>query len=193
MILTITQASEVAAVGTFPALANTLSIGTGSASTIAAICIVVSVFLEHFYRYRPSAFLSAYLTITVLFDIIRLRLVCRQEITALGILAAVGAGSKLALMILLEDVPSRSIFLFKEIRMVMNRLSVAGAWIRASIISLKTIFLRGFRTPLSLDDIDELDGDLQSETAIRTFQQHWNKGILNLTGPYYDWTLFNKI
>lgn len=157
-----------------PTLHDALGLSTGPVSCVATICAVLALFTEHFYCYHSAVLLSVYLAITILLDIARVHTFYLRGFTSTDTLAAVGVGAKLALMIL-EEVSKRSLFLNKEKQKTMSRASVAGFWGRTFVTWLNTTLLRGFRTPLTLDDIDDLDGDLQPEQVAQAFQEHWNK------------------
>lgn len=134
--------------------------------------MLLSLVIEHFYSYSPSTILSIYLACTIVFDIVRIRLFFLRGLSTEGILGAISIGCKVVLMIL-EEVPKRSLFFNEEKRENMSKVRVSGFWARTFFTWLYSIFFLGYRATLRPQDLEKLDVSLVADTVVPEFRKNW--------------------
>lgn len=141
-------------------------------SCVAGYCVILALYTEHFYFLHPSLLLNVFLSITVVFDAIKTYSLFNRSIISEAALQAVIVASRLVL-ILLEEVSKRSLFISKELQTNTGREAVSGFWSRALFTWLNATFWIGAKTVLRVDDLDKLDQDLQAANIAQRFRKYW--------------------
>lgn len=157
------------------ALDSQLSTVTGNISTVFSICLFVAVWIEHLYNTRPSRQLSAFIALTALFDLCKVRSYYLRELHTLTGFTVVIMWFKL-LVIILDEV-SKEPHLLKGVSFEPDGLeSMNGPWDWALLRWINPKFLFGYHASLQVDDLHFLDPELQSTPLILQFQKNWDKG-----------------
>lgn len=154
-----------------------VGIAAGVTSSLAAVCIVVAIFAEHFYSVRPSLLLSFYLALTWILDVFKTYSVFHRGLVTEGIFLSLVLVTK-AVLILLEEVPKRGLFISKDLQDKTGKEAISGFWTRTLYLWLNATFVRGYRAILSTEDLDKLDPDLKAKAVYERFQQRWDRGTV---------------
>ncbi|KAJ5893247.1 hypothetical protein N7495_004938 [Penicillium taxi] len=150
-----------------------LSITANVLSFIAAIFISILSFMEHSRSPRPSILLSAFLSLTVLFDIAQVRTMwllyhAIPEITYLRLFTAAIAVK--AVLFLLESL-QRRIWLKWDWR-EHSPEETAGLYGLGSFLWLGPLFKLGFQKVLNVSDLFPIDSSISVERVQASFSQH---------------------
>ena len=153
------------------------TLAASSLSCVATLCIAAVLYLEHHRLLRSSAFLSVYLSITVLFDIVKARsYFIRPGLTSLGALATVVITSKLALLLLMEK-SKRSLIRSALFRVSMGPEVTSGFWARSLFLWLNATLLAGFKNIISVDDLRDMGPEFDSDSLLAKFLARWPTGM----------------
>lgn len=152
-----------------------MGIAAGVINCLAAFCVLFALFIEHLYSFRPSLLLGSYLSVTLIFDIVAVRSFFLRQITSeAGLRIAILASR--AILMVLEELSKRSLFICEEKKKDIGKEQVAGFWGRALFLWLNPTLVLGFRKSFDSHDLDNVDDALKTETIRRDFQRHWSKG-----------------
>lgn len=133
---------------------------------------------EHRHSPRPSTLLSVHLSLGVLFDVAMTRSYFRRHgLYALGCLSIVVVILKMAIL-LLEEVSKRSLVYDQQLRSSLGRESTSGFWSRSLFLWLNSTLCFGFRSIMSVGDLQDLGPELGSARLFAKFQVFWEKGKL---------------
>lgn len=154
---------------------TTTGIASRAVSCLASLCILATLYTEHFYSPRPSLLLGLYLVITLLFDIVKIRSAFLRDAVSDGSLA-IGAIGLRFVLIILEEIPKRSLFISHEKQVSANKESTGGFCSRAVFVWLFPLFHLGYNTRITVEDLDELSEDMQVSRLDDCFREHWDKG-----------------
>ena len=135
--------------------------------------------LEHDRNIKPSFILFAYLFLSVILDLARCRTLWMVESTP-----AVPALFTIALilrfiLLLVESVGKRR-FLIAEYR-GWAKETTASTLSRGTFFWLNTLFVRGYKNNLALEDLDSLNPKLDSATLHRAYQEAWDQGMQDIS------------
>lgn len=175
MVLFAAITSRVCLFNSHEHLHTTIAVISGVATVVAALCINLAIFAEHFYSVRPSHVLSVYLALTVLFNAAETYSLFNRELQNESIASIVILVGK-TILIALEEVPKRQLFLSKELQLSTGREAVSGFWSRTFYTWLNATFVRGYRAILKVEDLDKLDSALKSSRLSKIFIQYWETG-----------------
>lgn len=151
-----------------------LALAAASMSLLASISTLGIIYVAHIYSLLPSSFLSLFLSLTMLFDIVMARSCFRRPVLSNnGALQIATLALKLAL-ISLEEVPKRSLFYEKQNRDSMSREQVAGFWNRATFFWINKLMIAGFREDLTFDSLPEIGEEFDSVRLFDKFSPKWN-------------------
>lgn len=171
--------ADVVVWSTLPTFRTKLGILAGSINCVAAACLLFAFFAEHLYLLRPSLLIGFYLVLSLAFDIAIIRSYSMRKIISEVSLRAVVIAIR-AILIILAEIPKRSLFISEETKETTGREAVTGFWGRALFIWLNATFVLGSKTQLEVKDLDNLDDELKSDRVRRDFQRHWSQGKDNL-------------
>lgn len=143
--------------------------------SIGGFCILlVTSYLEHTRSVRPSTVLCVYLGTSTLLDIARTRtLFFLPESHAVASVLLASYLVKI-LMLFTENTELRS-FLRPEWKPVSPE-ETAGTIDRSLFLWLNHIFIKGFKTLLSIDMLTPLDSDILSASKPVALQERWARG-----------------
>lgn len=145
-------------------------------SVLGSLCILVITYAEHMHSYRPSTFLSVFLSVTLLFDIAKVRsYFLRDGMVLLAGLAVAILVMKLALVVL-EEISKSHLVDKDSLPKPLSRESVSGFWNRSFFLWLNSTLLLGFRSILQLEDLPILGPEFNNEVLHNRFRSHWGKG-----------------
>lgn len=152
------------------------SIATATLSATSSLCIVVLLWAEHTRSLRSSSLISVYLSLTMLFSIARSRsYFLRHGLEAIGGLSAATTVLKLSI-VALEEVSKRSLAHDKELQDA-GKETFGGFWNRAFLIWINSTLIRGYRTIISMSDLQSLPIELTSERLYHEFESVWSKSM----------------
>ncbi|OBT74156.1 hypothetical protein VF21_06257 [Pseudogymnoascus sp. 05NY08] len=165
------------------------------ASTTAVYGILIYVsYLENTRSVRPSTLLSIYVGVSVLLDAARVRtlfFIPGNEVVARLFLA----GFSIKILIFILEVSEKRPFLRSKWRDASPE-ETSGAINRALFIWLNHLFLRGFRTLLTVDALTPLDSDLLEASKPTTLIKRWEEAdkssdnaLLWTFLAHYKWSL----
>lgn len=159
-----------------PRFCTRAALAAASMSLLASLSILGILYVSHKYALRPSSFISAFLTVTALLDIAFARSCFRRAgLATLGALQTCAVVVKLFL-ILLEEMPKRSLILSEDERHSASRETLAGFWNRANFVWLNSLMLLGFSKQVQAGDLPTIDADFNLMCRLDKFQLKWNKG-----------------
>ncbi|KAJ3496549.1 hypothetical protein NLG97_g2579 [Lecanicillium saksenae] len=152
-----------------------LSLPAASISLIASFCILGILYTADTCSIRPSSFLSIYLGVTLLLDIVITRSYFRRDgLHSIGYLYIVVVVLKL-LLVTFEEVSKRSRFCSEPLRLSASKESTSGFWNRAVFGWLNPFLIFGFRTDLKVEHLPAIDEDLQCLQQYDRFRPQWKQ------------------
>lgn len=138
---------------------------------------MVILYMAHTCSLQPSAFLSVFLTITALFDVT----IARSHFRRTG-LDTVGAFQvslvvlKLMLVVL-EEIPKRSLFRDEQLRFSAATETVVGFWNRATFGWLNSLILFGYKRDLDINHLPSIEDEFGFRNLYNRFVPHWNQSM----------------
>ncbi|KAJ6785358.1 hypothetical protein PWT90_03233 [Aphanocladium album] len=152
-----------------------LSLPAASISLVSSICILCILYVADTRSVRTSSFLSVFLGVTLLFDIVVTRSYFRRDgLRLLGPLHIVMITLKLALVIL-EEVSKRSRFCSESLRSDASSELTSGFWNRAVFGWLNSFLVFGFQKDLKVEHLPAIDEDLQCIQQYHRFVPNWKQ------------------
>jgi hypothetical protein len=144
-------------------------------SFIASLCVATMMYIQHVYTYKLSTFLSIFMSFTLIFHILQTRSYFNRDgAVTRGVFSTAITASK-ALLVLLEEIPKQRLPRTSNLhRLAME--SIHGFWNRTLFIWLNSILALGFRKIMSIDDLQDIGSEFESEVLYQKFLQNWNKG-----------------
>ncbi|KAM3542649.1 hypothetical protein ARSEF1564_004481 [Beauveria bassiana] len=122
---------------------------------------------------KASVLLRLHLALNLVVDSAKSRTYLRQPDTrAVGYVAVISAAARLLLLVV-NVLPGTAALVDGDLRKPTRRESSSGFWGRALFLWLNSTLLLGFRTQLTVDDIDELPAELSSKMLSHHFKMHW--------------------
>lgn len=162
---------------TQPPLFTPMAVTAAVFSISSDLCIGTLIYVEHIYAITPSALVSAYLSISLLFDIAKARsYFLREGLDALGPLTVVIAAIDFVLLIL-QEVSKRPLLL-DDLSSTVGAESLSGFWSRRLFLWINSTLLLGFQRILQVKDLPSLGPEFDSETLHAKFVKHWSKGMM---------------
>lgn len=153
------------------------SIATNAVLAVGALFLILLSYAEHTRSVKPSLILNAYLLISILFDIAKVRTLWLRSINSfndgIAIVTTVSLGAKLMLAFL-EAIEKRNIL--KHEFADYPPEATAGFYNKATFWWLNPLFKNGFSNTLSVEDLSVLDKELSSERLLALFEERWSKG-----------------
>ncbi|KAK2593184.1 hypothetical protein QQS21_009113 [Conoideocrella luteorostrata] len=169
------EIASLASWATVTAYRSDVSLAALSLDCVAAIFIVALINFEHRHSLRSSAFISLYLGLTLLLDVVK----ARSYLSRPGLRAAAGLCTSKAvvklIVLILQEVPKRrpvqSTTLSKEV--------TSGFWNRSLFIWLNPTLLFGFGHILKDNDLGDLGDEFASESLSARFDPVWKRCFQN--------------
>jgi len=169
-------------------LQNSASISAAVLSCASMLSVIAIIYAEHYRSLRSSSFLSAFLSITMLFNITRARsYISRGGLDSFGAFQTVIAIFKLGL-VALEEVSKQSLLQPELGRSSVGPETKGGFWSRSLFIWVNSTLLIGFRNAISVEDLPEIGLEFSTERLSTQFQKKWAAGTL--LSPYLSKFLY---
>ena len=158
---------------TNPALQTPASVPSAALAFVGALVMYPLSYLEHTRSIRPSTLLELYLLLSLLLNIPQARtLFLRHNGAAI---AAIFVASIAAMLIVwLLEARNKTKDLKEPYRKYPPEAN-HGVWNRTFFLWLNPLFIKGFRTLLSLDDLWQTPPDLASEKLQDDVQAVWDR------------------
>ncbi|KAJ6785357.1 hypothetical protein PWT90_03232 [Aphanocladium album] len=152
-----------------------IALAASSMSLLASISILGILYITHTYSLQPSSFLSVFLSFTMLSDIVIARSYFRRTgLGANGALQIAMIVLKLVLVVL-EEVPKRSLFYDEQHRSSLSREGAAGFWNRATFFWVNSLMMLGFREDLTVEDLPSIGEEFDSVRLFDKFSPNWSR------------------
>ncbi|XWW93464.1 hypothetical protein V2A60_001397 [Cordyceps javanica] len=159
---------------TRPEYSTHISVAASLICLLSGICVGALIYVEHIYTITPSALVSLYLTVALVFDIARARsYFLRNGLDVVGRLAVTTAVLESSLVLLLEI--SKRALVRDGISATFGREAFSGFWNRRLFLWINSTLLLGFRSILSVDDLPDLGPEFDSQHLHTKFTQHWGQ------------------
>ncbi len=150
------------------------TITTAVLTFVASLCFCLLSFYEHSRSIRPSFLLNIYLFLSILFDATRARtLWMLGEYHTIPIVFTYTLALR-TILIVLESTEKRR--LLGPQHACISPEATSGAFSRVLFIWLTSLFAKGYRRVLKLQDLYQLTDELSSERLHKVFQKAWNDG-----------------
>ncbi|KAK2594831.1 hypothetical protein QQS21_007459 [Conoideocrella luteorostrata] len=158
-----------------PTYRSSVSLAASSLSCVSTFCIVAVVNLDHRQSLQSSTFVSVYLSLTTLLDIVKARsYFFRSGLQAMGGLSSAAATIKFLLLIL-EEIPKRTQIRDSALRNSVSKESVSGFWNRAMFLWLNETLLLGFRDIIHVSSLGQLGREFSAKQLSDKFRPVWTK------------------
>lgn len=158
---------------TNPSIRTTASLPSAILSFVVALAIFPLSYLEHNRSIRPSTLLEVYLLASLLFSIPQARtLFLRHDDLQLSAVFVATSGAMLIVWVLEARVKT------KHLRNQYKNYppeATQGILNRTFFWWLNSLFVKGFKTLLSLDDLYEIPASMSSERLRDDMQDAWNR------------------
>lgn len=154
----------------------TTSIAASVFSNIGSLMLGVALYYDHFYALQSTSFLSLFLVVSICTETSRARSFFLRP--GMGRVAGLSLGcivAKVILAVLLEVPKTLDAPDYKDKTLVPD--DTVGFWGRMFIWWANTIFFRGFRNHLTMDDLGALEPSASSEHLAQQFEPTWMKGM----------------
>ncbi|CEJ89669.1 hypothetical protein VHEMI05496 [[Torrubiella] hemipterigena] len=153
-----------------------LGLASSTIACLSAVCVLVIICAEHSYSIHPSHLLGLFLAITALLDSAIAYSLFRHNVLVQGSLAAAVVAAK-ALLLCLEEISKRRLFINVDLKKETGREATSGFWGKAFYVWLNATFWKGYKSTLTLDDLDQLDKNLKTQQLCNAFRDHWSKAL----------------
>lgn len=148
--------------------ATTATIGV---NLVGFVILLSTSLLEHVRSVRPSTFLNIYFGISTLLDLARARTLFFYP--ADMPIAAVNLTSFLVkLIVFLLEVTEKRSLLYPQYRS-LSQEATSGICNRVLFVWLNRLFVKGFRTFLTINTLEPLDDELSSATEPTSLLDKW--------------------
>ncbi|OAA34170.1 ABC transporter, transmembrane domain, type 1 [Beauveria brongniartii RCEF 3172] len=167
------QASNIALWHKTEYFRSEVTVTASAMSLVASICTFAIVAITHTYSLQPSAFLSVFFSITMLFDIAMTRsYFLRGSLSAIAVLQVCVVVLKLVLIIL-EEVPKRGLYRSQHMRSAVSAETASGFWNRSLFLWLNPLLYFGWFHTLTADNLPNIADELRSEKLFDQFVPYW--------------------
>ncbi|KAE8453304.1 hypothetical protein EG329_011371 [Mollisiaceae sp. DMI_Dod_QoI] len=171
-----------------------LSVVTAAVTIVDAVAICILSFLDHTRSVRPSTILQLYLTLSLLFDIVRARTLWLLSNDRLLVTIFTTATVLKAVMLLCELIEKRR-YLEASLR-DLPREATSGFASVSIFWWLNRVLRVGAGKIMGIKDLDELDTEFRSATLQDSLQSSWlavdqskPHALLIATATTYRWSL----
>lgn len=136
--------------------------------------------LEHLYSIHPSFLLNLFLSLSLIFDIARVRTLWLAEYAAIAIIYAVGIALKL-IWFYLESKTKQAHFVNQSIQ--YGSEEVHSLYNRSFFWWINQLFILGSKRNLSIEDLPHLDQALSLDTVHQAVKRRWDTGNFTERNP----------
>jgi ATP-binding cassette subfamily C (CFTR/MRP) protein 1 len=142
---------------------------------VASLALVALVHFEHFKSIRPSLLSCAFISVTVLLDVARLRSAWMQ-LSGTGWTASVTASLVAKLLLLaLESLEKGSLLLLASDK-ALSKESIGGPFNRALFLWLNNLLKTGWQAVLRPDTLPAVDERLDVDVVFERLHHSWLSG-----------------
>lgn len=127
--------------------------------------------LEHIYAIQPSLLLNFFLSLSLLFDVVRVRTLWLSDYTSIAMIYSVSIGLKVA-WFYLESRTKQAHFINQTIQ--YGAEEIRGLYSRSFFWWINQLFVLGFKKNLSVESLPQLDQALSSEIVHKKVKKLWN-------------------
>ncbi|OCK85970.1 putative multidrug resistance protein [Lepidopterella palustris CBS 459.81] len=171
---------------TNPTISTATSVPSAILSFIGALAIYPLSYLEHTRSIRPSTLLEVYLMASLLLNIPQARtLFLRHNNLSIAAIFTASIGAMLLLWIL--EARNKTKHLKPPYREYPPE-ATRGIWNRTFFWWLNSLFVRGFKRILSMDDLYQIPPSLSSERLRDEMQTVWDRRSKPESRPSLIWT-----
>lgn len=157
---------------------NKASVAASALSCASMLSVMAIVYAEHRRSHRSSSFLSAFLSITMLFNVARARsYISRGGLDTFGALQVVIAVLKFVL-ISLEELSKHGLFQSRVGRNSIGPEMRGGFWNRSLFVWVNNTLLIGFKNVIGVKDLPEIGLEFSTERLSVKFEKPWKSGSL---------------
>lgn len=155
---------------------TSVSLTASSLACIGSVCIPIIIYAEHRFSFRPSAFLSIFLSVTLLLDVAK-AYSCfnRPELINAGAVY-IGIIFLQAFLILSQEISKRRLIDAERVDLPLGREAVSGFWNRSLFLWVNSTFFLGFRKILTVDDLPSINPEFSSALLLLKFTPRWSRG-----------------
>lgn len=178
LALVVIQASNIVLWHKTDYFHSEVTVAASAMSLVASICTFAIVAIAHTYSLQPSAFLSVFFSITMLFDIT----MTRGTPNTLAALQFCVVVLKLVLIILAEA-PKRGLYRSQLMRSAVSAETASGFWKRSLFLWLNPLSYHGWFHTLTADNLPNIADELRSEKLFDQFVPYWAQGTSVPCGP----------
>ncbi|PWY69102.1 multidrug resistance protein MDR [Aspergillus heteromorphus CBS 117.55] len=147
-----------------------ISLAAAVLAFLTSVGILFLSHLEHIYSVYPSSILNVFLSLSILFDAVRVRSLWLASYTVLGAIYTASLSLKIAWFCL--EAKSKQAF-FVDRRERYGDEEVHGFYNRAFFWWINPLFFLGFKTTLVVDDLPRLDKSLSVDVLHHALATCW--------------------
>lgn len=168
------QIAMLAVVASTSAYKTRFFVAAAILSLLASMAIVLLSHAEHIKSIRPSILLTAYLFITLLFDVAKARTEwLMASNTGVAAVLSTSIASKITILVL-ESVEKRKVLINRG--QTPSTESTSGLFSRGFFIWLNSLLISGWATVLTNKDLPTIYEQLASDALLIRFRKAWEKG-----------------
>lgn len=154
---------------------SNITLAASILSLTASLCVIAILYIAHTSSLQTSAFLSIFLSLTMLFDITTARsYFLRHSLDALAALQVAVAFLKLVLAAL-EEVPKLHLRRSDAIQPGISE--TVGFWNRSLLLWINPLLKLGFRKNLAINELPYIGDRYDPEKNFDRFTPNWNNGM----------------
>jgi len=147
------------------------SVAAAALSLVDVLAMASLLYAEHRYSMQPSALLTIYLSVTILFDVANIRSLFGRDNGHAVAIVVVGVVVIKSVLLALEEVPKPAVGVAGA-----SKESTRGLWNRSVFWWLNSMFLSGFRNVLQIGDLSSIDDAFASDALLAKLHRAWKKG-----------------
>ena len=151
------------------------SIAAAALSLSVAVCVLMILWAQHRHSLRLSSALSTYLSLTILLDAAQIRSTFMRVGLQVNARILVAATVLKGCLLVLEEVSKRNLFIHKADKAAMSREAASGFWNRRFFLWINSTLWGGFRSILTVDNLQHIGADFDSEILLHKQEKHWEQ------------------
>lgn len=159
-----------------PTFSTEMTLPSAGLAVVGTVFIFFFLLVEHLYFYRPSTFLSLFLSITVLVDSAK-TYSCfnRLGVSPVSIMYILNCVIRLLLLVT-QEVSKRHLIREESVYSNLGPEATSGFWNRSLFLWLNSTLFLGFRQVLKREDLPPLSPQFHAESLFEVFKVQWNRG-----------------
>ncbi|OAR02281.1 hypothetical protein LLEC1_06609 [Akanthomyces lecanii] len=173
-ILICLEASSLALRSTYSGYRRDTTPAAASLDLVAALGLLVTLYLEHRHAIRSSAFAGLYLGLATLLEGAQCRSYFIRDLTALGGVSAATAAVHFVLLVL-EEISKEELLIDEDIRKVSEGEATSGIWSRLFFWYLAPVFRIGTRGALQMNNLPNIGIEFSSRRLFGRVSKSWRR------------------